>query len=259
MEPIPSAEALRYKIEMNENVLNFEWPYLEELDGALAFRQVSVADEMFPAEDGDEEEQGRNDPGDGHHPEQLVLGPPAAILGGDFHRTEAIDGDEQHRVLRHEADRVVDRQPQVAQDGTQVPVAHHHVHRVERHRHGADEHVGDGQWGDEVVARLPDGPFHDEGQQDENVAAHRQHDADAQADDDADALPHLERHGHLGTRHRRRRCRRVPAPDPQKNSMKIPIHFQTNYVNRQLYTWPLECKSMGQSVRSHVNWLVRPL
>lgn len=169
---------------------------LEELDGALALAQVPVADEVLPAEDGDEEEQGRDDPGDGHHPQELGLGAPAAVLGGDLHRAEAVDGDEEDRVLRHEAHGVVDREPQVAQDGPEVPVAHDHVHRVERHGHGADEHVGGGERGDEVVARLPDAALHDEREQHEDVAADGEHDADAEADDDADALPHLERHRH---------------------------------------------------------------
>ena len=35
---------------------------LEELNGALAFRQISVADKVLPSEDGDEEEQCGYDP-----------------------------------------------------------------------------------------------------------------------------------------------------------------------------------------------------
>ena len=182
---------------------------LEELDGAFARSEVSESDEMLPAEDGDEEEQGRNDPRDGDHPQEFGLCAPAAVLGRYFDRTEPVDGDEEDGVLRNEADGVVDGEPEVAQDRAQVPVAHNDVDGVERHGDGPDEDVSGGQRSDKVIAGLADGPLDDERQQDEDVASYGEDDANAQADDDANALPHFERHWHLAGRRCGRRRRAV--------------------------------------------------
>lgn len=43
---------------------------------------------MLPAEDANEEEECRDDPGDGDHPYHPVLGAPAAIFGCNFYRAE---------------------------------------------------------------------------------------------------------------------------------------------------------------------------
>ena len=61
-----------------------------------------------------------------------------------------------------------------------------YLHRVKRHRHGAYEHVRDGQRRDEEVGRLPDLPVHHEADEDEEVAEGGDDDADGQADRDED-------------------------------------------------------------------------
>ena len=61
-----------------------------------------------------------------------------------------------------------------------------HLHGVKGHGHGADQHVGDGEGGDEEVGGLPDLPVDDEADQHEEVAEGGDDDADGQADRDED-------------------------------------------------------------------------
>ena len=55
------------------------------------------------------------------------------VLGRHLDRAEAVDGDEDDRELRDEADRVVHGQPEVAQYRSQLrrPVAHQYVSEME--------------------------------------------------------------------------------------------------------------------------------
>lgn len=69
-----------------------------------------------------------------------------------------------------------------------------------------DQHVSGGQRRDEVVARLPDGPVHDERHQHQYVSGYGEHHAHADDQHDDDLLPGLERRQHrreLGRRNRR--------------------------------------------------------
>lgn len=70
-----------------------------------------------------------------------------------------------------------------------------------------DQHVRGGQRRDEVVARLSDGPVHDERHQHQYVAGDGEHHAHADDQHDDDLLPRLERRQdgrELRGRHRRR-------------------------------------------------------
>ena len=60
------------------------------------------------------------------------------------------------------------------------------LHGVERHRHGPDQNICDGERSDEEVGRLSDLPVHNEGDENQEVAEGRDHDADGQADRDED-------------------------------------------------------------------------
>ena len=59
-----------------------------------------------------------------------------------------------------------------------------HIHKVMP----TNQHVRGRQGGDEIITGLPDIPVHHEGEQDENVAANRQNDANPQGDGDQDGL-----------------------------------------------------------------------
>lgn len=59
-----------------------------------------------------------------------------------------------------------------------------------------DQHVRGGQRCDEVVARLTDGPVHDERHQHQYVAGNGEDHAYADDQDDEDFLPGLERRQH---------------------------------------------------------------
>ena len=101
----------------------------------------------------------------------LSFSAPIAVFGRYLDGAEPVDGDAEDGVNGTETDSVVERQPQVAQNVAERPVlAGQQVDRVERHRDGADEHVADGQRGDEVVGRLADRAFEDERQEDDEVA-----------------------------------------------------------------------------------------
>ena len=82
--------------------------------------QVSLADEVLPSEDADKEQDGRDAPGHADHHDHLVARSPGPVLGRDLDRAEPVDGDEQDGELGHQADGVVHRQPQVAQDGAKL-------------------------------------------------------------------------------------------------------------------------------------------
>ena len=56
-----------------------------------------------------------------------------------------------------------------------------------------DEHIGGCERGDEVIARLPDGPVDDERQQHKDVAAHGEYDAEGQRHRYQHRLPERER------------------------------------------------------------------
>ncbi len=120
------------------------------------------------------------------HYTNLVVCPPGSVLGGDLDRAEPVHGDEEHGELGDEADRVVNAQPEVAQDGPQFwrPVPDQNVDCVERHRNSAYEHVRDRQWGDEKIGRLSDLSLHDETDKHEKVAKGGDDNANGQADRD---------------------------------------------------------------------------
>lgn len=79
---------------------------------------------MLPTEYRDEEEQCRDYPSYCHHPDYLVFRPPAPVFRGYLNGTEAIDCYQQHGVLRHQTDGVIHRQPEIAEQRSQVPVSH---------------------------------------------------------------------------------------------------------------------------------------
>jgi len=108
--------------EVSDDQRRVEHGILEELYGALARQQVPVADKVFPAEYAGEEQQRRDDPREHDHPHDLVLRPPAPVPSRNLHRTEPVDRDQQHRVLRHQAHRVINGQPKITQQRSQVPV-----------------------------------------------------------------------------------------------------------------------------------------
>lgn len=55
-----------------------------------------------------------------------------------------------------------------------------------------DKHVGGGQGSDEVIAGLSYAPIDDEGQKDQDVSCHRQHNANSQANGYENRLPQFE-------------------------------------------------------------------
>lgn len=75
-----------------------------------------VGQSEAPAENRGEEEENGQDPGEGHHDDDLVGRAPVAVLGRHAHRAKAVDGDEEHRVDGRQAHGVVEREPQVAYD-----------------------------------------------------------------------------------------------------------------------------------------------
>ena len=74
--------------------------------------------DVLPADDGGEENKNGNSPGGKNHRGHLPTRPPLAILGGVLDRAEAIDGDAEDGVDGAHAQRVVHRQPQVAQSSS---------------------------------------------------------------------------------------------------------------------------------------------
>jgi hypothetical protein len=114
----------------------------------------------------------------------LSFGPPLSIFGRSYHRTESIGRYAEHRVDGTQAGRVVDRQPQVAQGLAERPVLPgQQVDGVQRHGHGPDQQVADGQRGDEVVGRMSDGTLEDERHDDDEISAdgERRHDGGHEA------------------------------------------------------------------------------
>ena len=81
-----------------------------------------------------------------------------------------IDGDAEDGVDGTEADGVVERQPEIAEDLAERPaLSSEQVDGVERHRDGPDEKVANGERRDEVVGRLTYRPLQDERQDDDEV------------------------------------------------------------------------------------------
>ena len=144
-----------------------------ELNLARSGFHRPLAHEVLPADDGGEEDDGGEDPGDAHHHAHLPLSAPVAVLGGDLDGQEAVDGDEEDGVLGGETHGPVQRQPDVAEPGAQRPRAQQKVLREERHGEGADQQVGHSQRRDEVVGRLPYAALQTEGQKHGEVAQHR--------------------------------------------------------------------------------------
>ena len=119
---------------------------------------------------GKEDHRG-HEPRQQHQDDDAFLRTPVAILGGKLNGTEPVDGDEQDRVDRGETDRVVQREPDVAEEGAEHPLILVDGQGEERHGNEADEKVADGQGEDEVVGRLPNLPVDEERDEHEHVAA----------------------------------------------------------------------------------------
>ena len=126
---------------------------------------------VAPAEDGCEEEQDGYEPGEQHHDDDLVGRAPLAILGRYLDRAEAVYGDEEYRVDGREADGIVEREPQVANDLTERPPAEHEIESEEGYAEEADEEVGEGQREQKVVCRIADLTVQKERGHDEKVTA----------------------------------------------------------------------------------------
>lgn len=56
--------------------------------------QVSFANEVFPSEYADKEQDRRNAPGHANHRDHLVSGSPCPILGSNLDGTEPVNGDQ---------------------------------------------------------------------------------------------------------------------------------------------------------------------
>lgn len=140
-------------------------------DVALTF-EIFIGQREAPAEYGGEKEENGQDPGHGDHDDDLVGRAPVAVLGGHANRTEAVDGDEQNGVDGGQANGVVEREPEVADDLAERPVAEHEIEGEKRHGDEADEKVGDREREDEVVGRVADLSIEEEREHDEQIAAY---------------------------------------------------------------------------------------
>jgi hypothetical protein len=144
------------------------------------------------------------------HFANLSFGPPLSILGRRDHRTESIGRYAEHRIDGAQAGGVVDGQPQVAQRLAEGPIlTGQQVNGVERHRHGSDEQIADGQRGDEIVRWMSYVALKNERHDHNEISA----DCQCRHDDGHEAesrnLPH--RH-----RHRRRHLRHVTGAGTQE-------------------------------------------
>ena len=170
--PIPQKNKILYGTHLQETI---EEGVLHVLDVTFPRRNCPLMDEILPPDDWREEHDHRDSPDDAEDYENLPFRPPLVVPGWNGDGTVPVDRYAEHGVDGTQTDGVVEWQPEVAQHLTQHPMlVGQQVDRVKRHRYGADEKVADRQRGDEVVGRLTDRPFQDEGQEDGEVADDRQ-------------------------------------------------------------------------------------
>ena len=146
---------------------------LEELDVALRIRNVALALDVGPGEDPGRPQQDGDDPGCADHDAGAPRGALNAVGQRPGDAEVAVEADDDEVGHGRVAHGVVQRQPYIAHAGSQGPVAHQQVQRIQRHGHHADRQVRHGQAQQEVVAHRLQGLVHAEGHDDQQVAPGR--------------------------------------------------------------------------------------